>query len=151
MIKYKEFEVDGVKYASNQYLGEKSFVIFGELCKVVGKPLSYIMSSGVDPDSTVTPNLIATAIGELAQNMNSLENLKLVKEIISTTTIFAEDGNRSINFNNDFQGKMGHLFKLLKEILTFQYSDFLANLGEITPNITPSKKPHKVQALKSQM
>ena len=59
---------------------------------------------------------------------------------VKCVSIFDGDTNRPIVFDIDFQGKLGHLFRLLKEILSFQYADFLGDLAAITPKIPASKK-----------
>ena len=138
MRKDKDFYLDDVHYLATQYDATKALKLLIRLSKIIGKPLG-ILTSQTDNEA-LKQGLIGDAIDALTQRIDADETLNLIDQILKCVTIFDGDTNRQIIFDIDFQGKLGHLFKLLKEVLTFQYSDFLGDLAAITPKMAASKK-----------
>jgi len=136
--KDKDFYIDEVHYLATQYPAKQALTLLVRLSKIIGKPLG-ILTAQTD-DENVKKNLIGEAIDALTQRIDADETLNLVEQILKCVSIFDGDTNRPIVFDIDFQGKLGHLFRLLKEILSFQYADFLGDLAAITPKIPASKK-----------
>jgi hypothetical protein len=135
-----------VHYLATQYPARQALQLLIRLSKVVGKPLG-ILTAQTDDEQT-KKNLIGEAIDALTQKIEADETLNLVEQILKCVTIFDGDTNRQIIFDIDFQGRLGHLFKLLKEVLSFQYADFLGDLAAITPKMAASKKENgRIKAL----
>lgn len=123
MIRHKEFQLDGVTYITNQYTATRGLELQAKLMGVLGKPVGVLAGGG--GDSEVTAGLIANALQALSEKVNERNIVPLVKEILETTTIQDQNGFRSIVFDTDFQGRYTHLFKLIREVLAYQFSDFL--------------------------
>lgn len=132
MQRSKEISIDGRRYFSTQYSATKGLILLSDLAAVVGKPFGVIastMTSGDEISKEQKEELVAQAMGEIissvAGQMSGQQIVALVKDIISTTEYMQDDGKRRpIQFDIDFAGSYGHLFKLVKEVLSFQYSDF---------------------------
>ena len=138
MRKDKDFYIDDVHYLVTQYPARLALQLLVRLSKIIGKPLG-ILTAQTD-DEEVKKNLIGEAIDALTQRIDADETLNLVEQLLKCVTIFDGNTNRQIIFDIDFQGRLGHLFKLLKEVLSFQYADFLGDLAAITPTMAASKK-----------
>ena len=147
MITYKEIFVDDVKYMVSKYHTPDSLRIFAIFSKLIGKPIAILTGQGLDAEAK--KGLIAEAIDAFTEKVDPENFDKIIKDALKTTTIFKDGTNRQINFNTDFQGRTFHLLKLLKEILMFQYSDFLEEFGTIIPATVPTKAPEagRIQAL----
>lgn len=143
--KSEDFEIDGVRYSTTQYSGTKGLTLFAKIAKIAGKPIGILVGSGLDAE--VKPNMIGLAVEALTQNLEPEDFVKTIKEILEGTIIYTDGENRPIIFDKDFGGGIGHLFKLLKHVLAFQYSDFLGGIAEITPAITVRSKQNRVKAI----
>lgn len=142
----EEILVDETKYAVTQYSAGKSLRLLTTLAKVMGEPISIITGSGLD--AKVGPELIGSAIKSLANSASPTEIESLAKAILEGVIIYSAEGHgRQINFDLDFAGKIGHLFKVLKAVLAFQYSDFLAGLADVMPE--PAAKDKQVTRVKA--
>lgn len=140
MRKDKELYLDGTRYIIGQYNARNAVALLVKLSKIIGKPLG-ILTAQTERDTEETKKrLIGEAIEALTSRLESDETLSLIDQILKETSIIDGDTNRPIIFDIDFAGKLGHLFKLLKEILTFQYADFLGDLAAITPSMAASKR-----------
>lgn len=123
MQRTTEFEVDGVKYATTQYPATKGLKLLTRLSKIIGKPMGVLTATG-GLDAEVTPDLIGSAIEALTSQIDEEIVDKIVKDALVSTEVLGEEGRRPLNFDIDFAGRYGHLFKVLKEVLAFQYGDF---------------------------
>lgn len=126
MKRTHEFAIDGVTYASTHYVASRGFRLLVRLAKVASEPMARIANIAVNGakglDTEVDPELIAAAISALTSSVTEDESLTLVHEILHSTL----RNNQPINFDIDFSGNYFHLFKVLKEVISFQYADFLA-------------------------
>lgn len=142
----EEKEVDGVRYQMNHYSASKGIRLLAKLLRVAGKPVSLVMAGGVDAE--VKPEVIASAVEALAFSMEPKDFEDLCKELIEGTFIYDEGKMRSIVFEKDFSGRLGHLFKVLFQILKFQFQDFLGEVAAAVPGLaTKETKAHKLQAM----
>lgn len=132
MQRTKEIALDGKRYDTTQYSATFGLKLLTRLSKVIGKPLAILTTT--DQDSEVGADLISRAVEALTKEIDEDSVLTLVLDILHTTTIVA-NGNerRPIEFNTDFAGCYGHLFRLIKEVLSFQYSDFFGELAAVAP------------------
>lgn len=134
-----EIELDGEKYLVSLYAATRGFKLLTKLAKYLGRPMVALGASG-GMSANVTPELI-TSLFDASNDLldeNILE--KLVKEILDGVQIIDQTNlkNRPINFDLDFRGKYSHLFKLVAEVLQFQYSDFLSVLIARTKDLGQS-------------
>lgn len=144
-----EIELDGEKYIVSLYAATRGFKLLTKLAKYLGRPLVALGASG-GLDADITPELITSlfdASNELLDE-NTLE--KLVKEILDGVQIIDHKSNinRPINFDLDFRGRYSHLFKLLAQVLQFQYSDFLSELIARAKDLVPSEREIPNRAIK---
>lgn len=131
MQRTKELIVNGRKYYTTQYSATKGLILLTTLAKVASKPLGVIASFAGEKDVTEEEKkeLIAKALGEIimsiASQMEQEEVVTLIKDVLATTEFIQEDGKRRpLVFDTDFAGSYGHLFRLVQEIIAFQYNDF---------------------------
>jgi hypothetical protein len=138
MQRSKELYVDGKRYFTTQYSATKGLVLLTRLAKVVGKPLGILALGKLD--EKVTPELIGGIIESIASQIDENGVVGLVQDIISTTDYMQDDGkHRPLVFNTDFAGAYGHLFRLIKEVLAFQYGDFFAESAAQEAETAPLK------------
>lgn len=138
MQRTKEIEVQGVKYKVTQFVATKSVTIFEKVLKLIGSPVGMLANS---LEEEVTGDLVSKAIGAMTENLDPVRDIPLFKDILSTSQIVEEDGtHREINFDIDFAGRIGHLFRVLYAILEFQYSDFLAVVADAKSMVSAAPK-----------
>lgn len=149
--KSEEVSVDGRRYILNQYTAGKAVKLLARIAKVIGKPIALITGGGMGKE--MTGEILATAVDALTQNLEPDDLDKMIRDILEGTLLI--DGNKNKNvvaiFDIEFAGELGHLFNLLKEVLKFQYSDFLAVTAVATQGLTarteePKQAIRKVQA-----
>lgn len=140
MIKDKDLILDGTRYVLSQYTARNAVALLVKLSKIIGKPLGILTGQTEKDSEAVKKKLIGEAIDALTSNLEADETITLIEQILKGVSIIDGDTNRPLVFDIDFAGRLGHLFKLLKEVLMFQYSDFLGDLAAITPSIAVSKK-----------
>lgn len=142
----ERFDIDGVGYQVSQYSASKALRLLAKLAKVAGKPVAMMTAGGMDSD--IKPDILAAAIEALTESASPEEMVSLCKEILDGVYIFRPDGQQTaIAFDIDFQGRMGHLFRVLKKVLTFQYADFLGDLAAAAPVAAAKAKPGKIKAV----
>ncbi len=149
IIKSQELDVDGTRYLSTKYPARYASRLFAKLFKIVGKPLSMLaIGETKQSEGKDRMDLIGGAIDALMGEVDPSNFDRLLTEILEGTTIFDANGsNRKIVFDTDFQGRMFHLMKLAKEVLTFQYGDFLEGSVAGLPDLTTLRKQGVVKAL----
>jgi hypothetical protein len=148
-IESTEVEVDGISYNVTQYTGGKSIRLLVKLVKVGGKSFGYLMSMGLD--GKVDGEAIAGALDALSMNTNPDDFEKLAKEILEGVMVkgLEDVGYRKLIFDTDFSGKIGHLFRVLKAVMLFQYADFLAGLAVNIPVSTAKETKAGVNRIKA--
>ncbi len=137
--------VDETRYIFTMFTAGTSVRLLAKLAKIVGKPLGIIISSGME--AQVTPAMIGDAIQEMASSASPEEFEQTCKELLRGTKIYRDDGRASdLNFDLDFQGRIGHLSRVLKEMFIFQYSGFLGDRADASTG-TPAAVARPVRAL----
>ena len=137
--------VDDTKYIFTMFTAGKSIRLLAKLAKIIGKPIGIIVSSGME--AQVTPAMIGEAIQEMASSASPEDFEQTARDLLQGTKIFREGGNVSdLNFDLDFQGRIGHLSRVLKEMFTFQYSGFLGDRADASTG-TPAAVARPVRAL----
>lgn len=145
MVRSEERSVDERRYVFTLFTAGKSIRMLSKLAKIVGKPLALIVSSGME--SQVTPEMIGSALQEMAAAASPEEFEQTCKEFLQGTKIFRDDGRATdLNFDIDFEGRIGHLSRVLKEMFSFQYSDFLGGRAAATPGF-PATAQNRVAAI----
>lgn len=141
----KEFSVDGIRFESNQFGGVKGNLIFAKLLKLIGEPIAAVTGKS----KKEVDNVIQYAVSALSENLEPDQFCDLVNLLLSETFIYTESEFRRINIDEDFAGKILLQLKVIKEVLAFNYSDFLAVVAFNTTE-TESKATQKtVKAIKA--
>lgn len=131
----KEFEVDGIVYSTTHFPVSEAIPLATDVAKLVMEPLAEalkaIPESEFDKKSTqdilktkIKPAMIAGVLPALTRNMDGHANLKLIKGLCKGLQIQEEGSFRPIQFDLDFAGSILHLFKVVKEVIAFQFLNF---------------------------
>lgn len=135
MIKTERRAIDGQVYHITQYNTDLGLTLLGKLEVAFGKSIGMIMDaalkgrSGESEFVSVAGNVdLSLLLDSLLGKITPQELPGLAREILSTTQVEDQGMKRNLIFEADFAGAYKHLFKVLKEILLYQYSDFLADL-----------------------
>jgi hypothetical protein len=122
MQMYKEFKIGEHKYSSNYYSPEDGLAYLATLTKLLGVPICMMLSKGKKGELF---SVLPQAVEALVSRMDEPAVVKLVKDLLSTTdnmgTIVGGEA-----FNTHFRGRIGSVFKLLYQVVQFQYDDFLS-------------------------
>lgn len=105
-------------YLINPFLTTKGLRIKAKLIKYFGESLSKATES--EDESTII-ELIASIFTEIPED----EYVELIREIMSGVT----KNNMAIDFEREFSLNYLNLFKLVKEVLEFNYRDLFSLLG----------------------
>jgi hypothetical protein len=68
---------------------------------------------------------LPAAVRALCQNLNEKEVLDLIKELLTSAT----QKNNPVNFEEHFQGRLGHMIKVVAKVVEVQFADFFTELG----------------------
>lgn len=107
----------------------KAFELGAKLLKLVGEPVAALAISKGEADFQ---QALPMAVRALTSNMDNKDTLALIKLLFQTVSI---DG-KMINFEEYFQGRMGHMFKVLVAVVNVQFSDFFQGVAESMKTIT---------------
>jgi len=135
----EQFEIDGETYKVKHFSATRGTRIFSRLVKFAGEPVAKFLSAGKaikDNDEAAANAVLGQAISALSSRIDENEVEVLIKDILdSVQVIEAKTGKlRGVGaeyFDIHFQGRIGHLFKVLGKTVAFQYSDFLGGLAEL--------------------
>lgn len=116
--KQKIVHIGDTSYLISPFLTSKGLRIKAKIIKYCGSSLAQAM--GAEDESTIL-ELIATVFTDMSED----QYVELIKEILSGVT----KNNMPVDFENEFQLNYGNLFKLIKEVLEFNYRDVFSLLG----------------------
>jgi hypothetical protein len=123
----KYVDVDGRTYKVHMLSPSKAFKISAKLFKLIGEPMAALAASSDKKNEEKATQAIPMAVKALCHNLDEEAVLILIKELIATTSY----DNKSINFEDHFQGKLGLLMKLLVKIIEVQFGDFIEGMGAL--------------------
>lgn len=106
-------------YLITAFLTSKGLRIKSKIIKYFGASLTEAFSSEEDDTSIIA--MIANVFEEITED----QFVELVKEILSGVT----KSNMPINFETEFQLNYLNLYKLIKEVIEFNYNDLFSALG----------------------
>lgn len=133
----EQFSIDGQNYKVRHFSATRGTRIFARLVKFAGDPVAKFLSAGKalkENDDMAANAVLGQAISALSSRIDENEVETLIKDILeSVQVIDAKSGQlRGVGaeyFDVHFQGRIGHLFKVLGKTVAFQYSDFLGDLA----------------------
>lgn len=132
--KYKEIEIGGSRYTIRMFTPTKALKVLTRLTKLVGEPLAQA-ANGMDKDlAEVLPRIVHTLI----ERLDEQEVERLIKEDLIDAVLFEGVPVKQI-FDLHFQGRIGDLFKVLIEVVKYNYQDFFKGLAAATGKLAGPK------------
>ncbi len=125
---FKEFEIDDASYSISLFPADQGLKVMAKLFKLIGEPIMQLSQAGQDKANM--QQHLATAIKSLAAKIVEEEVVALAKTLCSVVTKQGSSQTLDKEFNTYFRGKYGHLFKLLTEVVEYNFADFLEGLGQ---------------------
>jgi len=130
---FKKVTVDKTVYEIHEMAPSKALRILTRIFKLAGIPLGQFASSVDDNDSLlkkkVDTDLIGKAVEKLAENMDEETVHDTVFELLECVR---DKGGLEIDPDIHFQGKIFHMLKVVKEVLTVNYADFFGGLSVVS-------------------
>lgn len=135
----KDFSLDGEDYKIIMFPAEQGLKVLTKLVKIVGEPMMELAK--MQQDKTAMYDHLASAIRSLALKLDDDNVVSLCKTLCSCV-IKGGDGSMTLDrkFNLHFQGRLGHMFKLLVEVVNHNYADFLDVLALQSAGSAPTAK-----------
>lgn len=118
-----DVHIDGTDYKITQFLATKGLGIEVKLMKLLGP--SFMELQKASQDENAQEAVLTAAIGALIEQFDKVDVVSLVKELLSGVT----KGTQTLNFDQEFAGRYGVIFDLVKEVLKFNFSDVFSKLG----------------------
>lgn len=122
---FKEVKIGDVNYTIQHFNPTKALSLLTRLTKTVGPTLAVFTNA---KDSSDLEAAIPKAIQALVEKIDENETPRLIKDLLDCVTYGGGQKVSGESFEFHFQGKMGIMFKLLIEVVKFQFSDFLSDL-----------------------
>lgn len=119
MSNNRSLQIGDNAYETTLFTTTTSIRNFKRLIKVVGPSISVILE-GQSELSLDDRGPLTKAISLLADNIDKEDVAALLKDLISTTT----RNGQPINFDLDFMGKLGELFKVIVFVAKENYGGF---------------------------
>jgi len=131
-------EVDNIKYDINPFPTSVGIRLLTDITKLAGEPLIktiMLLKSGDDKkklnikDVDLSPEMINSIMAGLYDRVDS-DTIDLLFKRLLTGTLVANSGTTlSSVYDDHFQGKYLHLFKVVFESFKVQFGDFWKGLG----------------------
>lgn len=123
-IQVETRDIDGHTYEMFQMSATKSIKVLTRIMKLIGEPIG-LLSGGVETKKSVldlelNSDILGRALKAIAEKLDEDMILTTIKEILEPVQC---DGKR-ILFETHFQGRIGHMFKVVKAALEVNYKDF---------------------------
>lgn len=120
---FKDLEIDGISYTVNMLPAAQGLKLATKLLKIIGDPLAELVK--VQGDKTKIFEILPMAVKTLTERLDEDEVVVLAKSLCSCVCKAGTSGTLDRTFDLYFRGKYGHLFKVLKEVVMYNFSDFL--------------------------
>lgn len=129
MVHYVNVEIDGEQYTIQQFTSTKAVKTFARLAKLLGVPFAMLVKGANGNVEEVLPQVIKALFETADEDVID----RLIKDLLSCVMhnnqpLYRESGPSQ--FETHFQGKFGSMFKLVSEVVQYQYKDFLADLAK---------------------
>lgn len=136
----KILEIDDQKYLVNSLSPTKAWKMGIKLTKMIGEPVAAMARAAGDDGKAA--EAFQPAVRSLLDNLDPDESMAMIKELLAGVEIQGEQKAMitSAVFELHFNGKMGHLLKLVSEVIEFQFADFFAAMGDAIASMTTREK-----------
>lgn len=141
MREYLTKTIDGHEYIFSQFGAKQAVKYMTRLARIAGKPVALALGSldggkGKDVlDRNIKTDVLARALEALTMNLDQDETLALIEGFVGNDAVIC-DGKRII-FDTHYEGRLGHMFKVLKAALEVQYGNFFEELIVLIPRSAP--------------
>lgn len=129
----KLITVDGETYKLHVFMPSKAFKLGARVAKLLGEPV--VAMSKASGDESKVGDAMAHAVKSLMSNLHEDEVWVLINDLLACVSF----ENKSISVDNHFKGRLGHLLKVVSEIIQFQFKDFFAAIGQAIAGATKSQ------------
>lgn len=120
MLEQKQIQIDGIDFLLTTFPTMQGLAYQKKIAKLLGPVIAEIMKS---TDESVNP--MGIALAKLFDNLDEIDP-EFIKEIV---TKGASKGSMAINFDMEFAGKYALLFKLVQEIVDYNFHDVFTLVG----------------------
>jgi hypothetical protein len=140
----KDFEVDGSKYTTTLFSATTGYEYWNKLLKMGLAPLvGFAVSGGMKADASIIPSIIESVMSRFDET----HVVKFTKDLFETTKVIEDNGNRRpIVFDTDFAGRLMHMYKVLAEVLRYQYEDFFEEFAGVVGSFRQKVQPQSETA-----
>lgn len=126
MIEQKRVDINGVEYTLNTIVATKALALQPSIMKLIGRSLVAFFEG--NDGSAKTPADVAKLEGEVMKKIvdtliEDVEKVNIVDLAKNLIACGATKGTMSINFDNEFTGNLGTLYKLLFAIIKLNFLD----------------------------
>lgn len=126
MIEQKRTEINGIEYTINTIVATKALALQPSIMKLIGRSLVAFFEG--NDGSAKTTDAIAKLEGEVMKKIvdtliEDVEKVNIVDLAKNLIACGATKGTMSINFDNEFTGNLGTLYKLLFAIIKMNFLD----------------------------
>jgi len=126
MIEQKRVEINNVEYTLNTIVATKALALQPSIMKLIGRSLVAFFEG--NDGSAKTPDAIAKLEGEVMKKIvdtliEDVEKVNIVDLAKNLIAYGATKGTMAINFDNEFSGNLGTLYKLLFAIIKMNFLD----------------------------
>jgi ABC-type siderophore export system fused ATPase/permease subunit len=126
MIEQKRVDINGVEYTLNTIVATKALALQPSIMKLIGRSLVAFFEG--NDGSAKTTDAIAKLEGEVMKKIvdtliEDVEKVNIVDLAKNLIACGATKGTMSINFDNEFTGNLGTLYKLLFAIIKMNFLD----------------------------
>jgi len=122
MIKQSQFEHNGHTYTINTLPASKGLSVMKDCMKLGGSSIRGYLAA--EDDQTA----IGSVIEGLMSNIDNVDVEKLLKNLITTVN----KDNMAINFEDEFAGNYGDLFKICKEVFSHNFGSVFSLVGSVS-------------------
>lgn len=120
----KEIMVESEGYRLVCFSPTRAIVLGAKLGKLILEPLAGM--AGVAGGEDKLSETLMLCSRTLMKNMDANEVVNLIKELLTCVS----QSNKLLNFDQHFQGRLGHMSKLIAEVIQYQFADFTAAIGQ---------------------
>ena len=117
--------IGDTEYIINRMSATKALILQPKVLKLVGRSLAELLASGSNQSDQIDAETLGRIMDILIEDMDKVDFGSLAKEL--TSSVFK--GSSSIDFDNEFTGNLVSLYKLLFEVVKFNYLDVFTNLA----------------------
>lgn len=125
--------IDGHTYEFQTMGAKQSVKMLIRLSKILGEPISiaasFLAGPGKLSEREISPDAIPSAVKALLARVDQDDALDIIETLTSKNVLC---DHKPIVFDKHFEGRLGHLFQVLKAALEVQYGNFIEGiLGEV--------------------